>query len=174
MWIFFNLNKNKNNIDSYKMIRDIEKIKKDKYREFSDSFYFKSPIGGEWGTYVAIALFNFGIFLDTILSNPVFQEFWNDIKERVGKDIDEQELLKVFKFYIFITHLFNALNNTIEIITSNAQWGYDIYRDITLFDGKLDFVTFKELMSKVGKYISSKLFNEKQEQNKEQKGEQPK
>ena len=173
MRIFFNLNKNKNNIDSYKIIKDIEKIKKDKYREFSDSFYFKSPIG-EWGTYVSIALFNFGIFLDTILSNQIIQEVWNDVKERFGKDIDEQELLKLFKFYMFIFYLFDALNNTIEIITSNAQWGYDIYKDITLFDGKLDFVTFKELMSKVGKYISSKLFNEKQEQNKEQKGEQPK
>ena len=173
MRIFFNLNKNKNNIDSYKIIKDIEKIKKDKYREFSDSFYFKSPIG-EWGTYISIALFNFGIFLDTILSNQIIQEVWNDVKERFGKDIDEQELLKLFKFYMFIFYLFDALNNTIEIITSNAQWGYDIYKDITLFDGKLDFVTFKELMSKVGKYISSKLFNEKQEQNKEQKDEQPK
>jgi hypothetical protein len=173
MRIFFNLDKNKENIDSIKIIKDIEKIKKDKYREFSDSFYFKSPIG-EWGTYVSIALFNFGIFLDTILSNPVIQEFWNDVKERVGKDVDEQELLKVFKFYMFITYLFNALNNTIEIITTNAQWGYDVYRDITLFDGKLDFVTFKELMSKIGKYINSEEFNEKYGQNKEQKDEQPK
>jgi hypothetical protein len=92
----------------------------------------------------------------------------------LGKNIDEQELLKVFKFYMFTLYLFNALNNTIEIITSDAQWGYDIYKDITLFDGKLDFVTFKELMSKVGKYINSKEFDEKYGQNKEQKDEQPK
>ena len=45
MRIFFNLNKDKKNIDSNKIMKDIEKIKKDKYREFSDSFYFKSPIG---------------------------------------------------------------------------------------------------------------------------------
>jgi hypothetical protein len=75
---------------------------------------------------------------------------------------------------MFITYLFNALNDTIEIIASNAQWGYNIYRNITLFDGKLDFVTFKELMSKIGKYIDSKEFNEKYGQNKEQKDEQPK
>jgi hypothetical protein len=75
---------------------------------------------------------------------------------------------------MFTFYLFDALNNTIRIITSDAQWGYNIYKDITLFDGKLDFVTFKELTSKVGKYISSKVFNEKQEQNKEQKDEQPK
>jgi len=174
MRIFFNLNKDKSNIDSYKIIKDIEKIKKDKYREFSDSFYFKSPIGGEWGTYVSITLFNFGIFLDTILSNPVIQEFWNDIKERVGKDIDEQELLKVFEFYIFINYLFDALNKTIKIITSDARWDYDVYKDIILFDGKLDYVTFKEVMSKIGEYTKSKEFNEKYGQNEEQKDEQPK
>jgi|GEM_PF-2381022 len=173
MRIFFNLNKDKKNIDSNKIMNNIEKIKKDKYREFSDSFYFKSPIG-EWGTAVSIALYNFGIFLDTILSNPDIQKFWNDIKEGSGKDVDEQELLKVFKFYMLIVYLFDALENTIKIITTDDQWGYDIYRDITLFDGKLDFVTFKKLMSRIGIYFNSKKFNEEYKQNKEQKDEQPK
>jgi hypothetical protein len=65
-------------------MKDIEKIKKDKYREFSDSFYFRYPVG-EWGIYISIALFNFGIFLDTILLNPSIQEIWNNVKERFGK-----------------------------------------------------------------------------------------
>jgi len=122
-------------------------------------------------------IFNFESFLDTFLDNPTIQKFWNDIKEKFGKDIDEKELLKVFKFYTFINLLGVSLESTGKSMSSlnaiSSKWGYNIYSDKKYFNGKLDKKTFKELIRKMWEYLGREFYTI-YEKNEEQKDEQPK
>jgi hypothetical protein len=116
-------------------------------------------------------------FFDTLLENPDTQKFWKEIKERFGKDVDEQELLKVFKFYILLNVLGLCLEHawkryvTLEDVTESV-WVYYLYRNKNMLNGKLDEKTFKELIKKI--WNLAREFYEKDNQNKEQKDEQPK
>jgi hypothetical protein len=116
-------------------------------------------------------------FFDILLENPDTQKFWKEIKERFGKDVDEQELLKVFKFYILLNVLGLSLEHawkkyaTLHNVTESV-WVYYLYRDKNMLNGKLDEKTFKELMKKI--WDLAKEFYEKDKQNREQKNEQPK
>jgi hypothetical protein len=117
----------------------------------------------------------FESFLNEYISEPIFQMFWNDIKERYGKDMDEQELFRVFKFYVFITLLASILEDAKRVMLPlnviRDRRSYNIYRNENLFDGKLDEETFKELIWKIWEYNQSKEFYEKYVKNKEQKGD---
>jgi len=120
-------------------------------------------------------IFDFNDSLNRFSSGPLSQKFWNDIKELYGKDVDEQELLKVFKFFMFISSLEVVFKETAKhvspIETINKGWGYNIYKDY--LKGKLDVETFKELVEKIWTYYYGE-FLEKYKKYKEQKDEQPK
>jgi len=125
-----------------------------------------------------ILIFGFESFLEEILSIPDIQMFWNDIKEIYGKEVDEQELYKVFKFYAFIIKLESALEEALKYTSPinfiNDGRGYEIYRKEKYLDGKLDEETFKELAKKMWEYLNREEFYEKYKQDKEQKDEQSK
>ena len=167
-----NKDKDKKDTDPNKVTIDLEKIKKDKNRYFSYNVYYESP-DKKWSIHTTITIYRFGAFLEDMLSNPSVQKDWNAIKEKFGKEVDEKELLKVFKFYTFITYLLNALDTAKKAIIFNAKdsQGYNTYKED--FDGKLDKATFIGLIEKIGKYYYEE-FVKKYGQNKEQKDEQPK
>jgi len=173
MGLFFKSNKDKKDIDPNKILKDIEKIKKDKNRNYSYTINLESPYG--WGYSVTVTISRFGVFMDNVLLDPSNQKEWNDIKELYGKNVDEKELLKVFKFYIFIAYLADALDNSKNIVISNAKgsWGYNLYKDEYNFDGKLDQKAFMELLAKIGEYYTTKLAKNTGEKI-DQKSEQPK
>ena len=116
-------------------------------------------------------------FFDTLLETSDAQKLWKEIKDRFGKDIDEQELLKVFKFYILLNILGACLEHAwkryaiLEDVTESV-WVYYLYRNKNMLNGKLDEKTFKELIKKM--WNLAREFYEKDKQNKEQKDEQPK
>ena len=93
------------------------------------------------------------------------------------KDVDEQELLKVFKFYILLNILGACLEHawkrytTLEDVTESV-WVYYLYKNKNMFNGKLDEKTFGELIKKI--WCLARELYEKDKQNKEQKDEQPK
>jgi hypothetical protein len=171
MGLFSKSNKDENETDLDKVMRDLEKIKKDKNRDYTHNFQFKS-LYGDYGFEINVTVSHFGVFLDTILSEPGIQELWNDIREKFGKEVDEQELLKVFKLYVLIIRLLSALSETQKMIQSYS-WIYDRYNDPTLFDGKLDKVRLIELLEKIVKYLAAKSAKNTDEKT-DQKGEQPK
>jgi len=167
-----NKDKDKKDIDQNKIIKDIDKIKKDKNRFYTYDFIYEPP-NKKWSIHTSVTIHNFGVFIDDMLSDPSLREDWNTIKERFGKKVDEQELLKVFKFFVFNSYLVGSLYNAINSILSNAKksGNYGTYK--VEFDGNLDELTFKYLLAKIGEYYDEK-FAKKYGQNKEQKGEQPK
>jgi hypothetical protein len=171
MGLFSKSDKDKKEVGSNNSMSDIEKIKKDKNRDYSHTFLFKSPYG-DWNFLITVTVSHFGVFLDTILSDPKARELWNDIKEKFGKDVDEQELLKVFKLYVLIIYLSGVLSDTHKMIQSYS-WAYDIYHNPISFDGKLDKVRFVELLEKILKYSVAKLEKDIGEKT-NQKDEQPK
>jgi hypothetical protein len=119
----------------------------------------------------------FDSYLDNVLSGPGNQEFWNDIKEKFGKDIDEQELFKVFLFLNLMATLSKVLENATNQLASFSiigPWGYYIYKDENILGGKLDEKTFREVILRIWEYTNSKEFDEKYGQNKKQKDDQPK
>jgi hypothetical protein len=118
---------------------------------------------------------NFDTFLNEYLSEPDSQLFWKEIKEKFGKDVDEKELLKIFKFYILIFNFVIFLDAARKWVMDNAisLWGYDLYNSEDLFDGGLDGITFQELFIKIWNYHEEE-FVKKYKQNKEQKDEQSK
>ena len=126
-----------------------------------------------------IAIISLESLLNKVLSAPDIQMLWNDIKELYGKDVDEKELHRVFKFFALMNTLAASLEETIEfvlppkVISDIKGWGYDIYINKDFFDGKLDKKTFKELAEKIWTYYYGD-FLKKHKQNKEQKDEQPK
>lgn len=172
MGLFSKSNKDENETDLDKVMRDLEKIKKDKNRDYTHNFQFKS-LYGDYGFEINVTVSHFGVFLDTILSEPGIQELWNDIREKFGKEVDEQELLKVFKLYVFNSYLIGSLYEAMNSIRSNLKSSGDYSTYIMEFDGKLDKLTFKYLLTKIGEYYDEK-FAKKYGQNKEQKDEQPK
>ena len=167
-----NKNKDKKEIDLNEIMKDLEKIKKDKNRSYTYNFFYEPP-NKKWGIHTCVTIYNFGVFIDDMLSEPSLREDWNAIKERFGKKVDEQELLKVFKFYVFNSYILESLYNAIELIVSNSKnsGGYSTYK--TEFDGNLDELTFRYLLKKILEYYDEK-FAKKYGINKEQKDEQPK
>ena len=124
---------------------------------------------------VTIDIEGFNTFLNELLSTRVSQLFWNAIKEKFRKEVDEQELYKLFKFYILSVNFLILLDDAKNAVLSNSidSWGYYLYSDKNLFDGKLDMATFRELLIKINKYDREE-FAKIYEQNKDQKDEQPK
>jgi hypothetical protein len=162
-----NKDKDKNDIDQNKIIKELEEIKKNKNRSYHYDFIYEPP-NKKWSIHTFVTINNFGIFLDDMLSDPSLREDWNAIKERFGKKVDEKELLKVFKFYVFNSYLVGSLYNAINSILSNAKssGNYGTYKEE--FDGNLDILTFKYLLAKIAEYYDEK-FAKKYGQNKEQK-----
>lgn len=133
-------------------------------------FLYDSPFNdGE--IQITANIFGFESILNELLSDPIFQMFWNDIKEKYGKDVDEKELYKVFEFLVFIGLLTSILEDATKGISPlniiNDTWGYNFYRDKKMFDGKLDEKNFKELAKNIWKYID-KTFSEKYKEHIEQ------
>jgi hypothetical protein len=93
---------------------------------------------------------------DEILSNPDIQKFWNNIKERFKGNIDEEELYKLFKFYIFIIVAEDVLKEFSESIKIpnllNNELGYDLYRNMESFKGRLNKEQFREALEKIWEY----------------------
>jgi hypothetical protein len=167
-----NKDKDKKGTNSNKVTIDLEKIKKNKNRDYTYNFIYEPP-NKKWSIHTYVTINNFGVFIDDMLSDPSFREDWDAIKERFGKKVDEQELLKVFKFYIFNSYLLGSLYEAMNSIRSNLKSSGDYSTYIMEFDGKLDELTFKYLLTKIGEYYDEK-FVKKYGQNKEQKDEQPK
>ncbi len=123
---------------------------------------------------VDIKIENFDTFINEYFSESNTQLLWNEIKEKFGKDVDEKELLKIFKFYLlffnFIVLLDAARNWAINNVIN--LWGYDLYNSEDLFDGRLNGRTFQELFIKIWDYRNE--FVKKHGQDKEQKNEQSK
>jgi len=157
------------------ILSKLNKSKKDRNFKFN---IYNLTYDGKGIIQIFINIFGFESLLNKFLADPTYQMFWNDIKERYGKDIDEQELYKVFKFYVLIIIFTQSLNHAMESllphnIISNNRWYYNIYRNKDFFDGKLDEKTFKELVIKITEYLTDDFY-EKYNQYKEQKDEQPK
>jgi len=153
-----------------------DKDKKDKNGDVTITIYnilFKSGANIQ----IKVEISHFETFLNNVLSGPGNQMLWNDIKEKFRKEVDEQELYKVFLFISLMATLSKVLENAKNNIASFnilGPWGYYLYKDENILGGKLDEKTFRELILKIREYVNSKEFDEKQEQNKEQKDEQPK
>jgi len=112
--------------------------------------------------YVHITVENFDEVLDEVLTDPMIQILWNDIKDRLGKNVNEQELYNVFKFFIFTRLFYDALTNATEVmkipdLLSNKS-GYNLYTNKELFDGKLNEKTFKKLVGEMYGIIRSEKF----------------
>jgi hypothetical protein len=61
MGLFFKSNKDKKEVDSNKSMIDIEKIKKDKNRDYTHTFQFKS-LYGDWAFEINVTISHFGVF----------------------------------------------------------------------------------------------------------------
>jgi len=98
-------------------------------------------------------IFGFESIPNELLSDPIFQMFWDDVKEKYGKDMDEKELYKVFGFLVFIGLLTSILKDVTKNISPlniiKDTLGYNFYRDKKMFDGRLDENTFRELAKKI-------------------------
>jgi len=99
---------------------------------------------------------------DEILADSDIQKFWKEIKERFEDEVNEQELYKVFKFYLFIFIARYALEEFIDSIKMpnllNNNIGYSIYKNNNLFKGNLDERKFKELLEKIWEYHKEMFF----------------
>ena len=115
--------------------------------------------------------------LNIILSAPFYKMLWNDVKEKFGKDVDEKELYKVFKFFTLMLTFAKVLEDTknrlLEPSILASEQRYILYRNKDFFDGKLDETTFRKLITEMLIYYVSEFY-EKYVKNEEQKGEQPK
>jgi hypothetical protein len=93
---------------------------------------------------------------DEILADPNIQRFWGEIKEKFRDEIDEQELYKIFKFYLFTFIAKYALEEFIDSIKMpnllDNDIGYKLYKNNTLFEGNLNEKRFKELLEKIWEY----------------------
>jgi len=99
---------------------------------------------------------------DEILADSDIQKFWKEIKEKFEDEVDEQELYKVFKFYLFIFIARYALEEFIDSIKMpnllDNNIGYSIYKNNNLFKGNLDEKTFKKLLEKIWEYHKELFF----------------
>jgi len=188
MGIFSKSNKNIKDTDKNKMnsidFPDIDEIlpnfkeyMKDKNKDKDVRLYlYYIDFNDRERIRTAIDIFHFDSLLNNILSEPFVQKAWNDIKERYGKDVDEQELYKVFKFLIFISMIDIFLElvrqkMSLPNLINNSIWSYYNYRSKGFFDGKLDEKTFKELIKKMWEHLSGEFY-EKYKQYIEQKDKQ--
>ena len=148
--------------------------KKDRYTEFT---IYRLTSGGKVLLQLNVDIFGLDSSLKELLSEPFYKMFWNDVKEKFGKDVDEKELYKVFKFFaLMLTFkglLEAAKDHVLQLRLMSGEKGYFLYRFDGFFDGKLDEKTFKELVEKIWTYYYGE-FLEKYKQIKEQKDEQPK
>jgi len=148
--------------------------KKDRYTEFT---IYRLTSGGKVLLQLNVDIFGLDSSLKELLSEPFYKMFWNDVKEKFGKDVDEKELNRVFKFFaLMLTFkglLEAAKDHVLQLRLMSGEKSYFLYRFDGFFDGKLDEKTFKELVEKIWTYYYGE-FLEKYKQNKEQKDEQPK
>ena len=123
---------------------------------------------------VDIKIENFDTFINEYFSESNTQLLWNEIKEKFGKDVDEKELLKIFKFYLLFFNFIVLLDAARNWVINNVinLWGYDLYNSEDLFDGRLNGRTFQELFIKIWDYRNE--FAKRYGQDKEQKNEQSK
>ena len=171
-----NKDKDKKDTDPNKVTIDLEKIKKDKNRDVTLPIYSTFFKGGA-NVQIIAEIHHLKSLFDDILSVPENKEALNYLKEKFGKDIDEKEIEKVLLLYVFELTLADVLEGAAKYLSSLGiigSLGYYLYRDENILGGKLDEKTFRELTWEINKYAISKAYNEKQEQNKEQKDEQPK
>ncbi len=128
-------------------------------------FTYIFTIEGKKAVQININILNLELLLKGFLSDSDVQELWSDIKEKFGKEVDEQELYKVFLFFIIITivvyTLEKAKEDTLPINLIEDERGYALYTDPRKIGGKLDEKTFRKLVKKIWKYIHSKEFYEK-------------
>ena len=112
--------------------------------------------------YVYIKIEDSEHIIDEILANSDIKEFWNEIRERFKRDIDEKELYKLFKFYIFTIIAKDALEKAAESIKMpnllNSKLGYNLYRDKESFRGKLNKKQFRETLEKIWEYHKEMFF----------------
>ena len=129
-------------------------------------------------------IYDFNNFINYLSLRPISQMFWNDIKEKFGKEVDEKELYKVFKFFelmlAFGSILEDIKNNLLDLSTLTSEQSYIFYKNKNFFNGNLDETTFRRLVAKIWVYYIEefyekyKKYKEQNKQNKEQKDEQPK
>ena len=143
-------------IEYFKRIRSVNKVARIINRITNDDnnkkdmgvnitlFLYDSPFNdGE--IQITANIFGFESILNELLSDPIFQMFWNDVKEKYGKDVDEKELYKILKTFIISVTFLGSLEDAKKAVafnTLNSSWSYDIYNSKDLFDGKLDKATF--------------------------------
>ena len=112
---------------------------------------------------IHIDIIDFNGLLKDILEDPAASILWNDIKERYSKNIGEQDLYKVFQFFLFAFMIKYSLEKAAEESSPlgliKDDDGYDYYKK--LFGGNLDEKTFKKLVEEMWKYMHSIEFYEK-------------
>jgi len=94
--------------------------------------------------------------LEKLLSSPNVQEFWEKIREKFKGEIDEKELYKIFKIYLFSLVLKAALEKLTKDIQMpkllDAEFNYTFYKDKESFRGKLNKKIFNEILKKIWSY----------------------
>jgi hypothetical protein len=88
--------------------------KKDSYTEFT---IYRLTSGVKVLLQLNVDIFGLDSSLKGLLSAPFYKMFWNDVKEKFGKDVDEKELYKVFKFLVFIGLLTSILEDATKDIS---------------------------------------------------------
>jgi len=106
--------------------------------------------------YLHVRIEGFEDVLVKVLEDEKVKEFWNDVKKLYGKNVDERELFKVFKFYLSVIITIDVLERTktfmrISNLLDN-RYSYAFYKE--QFNGKLDEKKFKELVEKIWDYHS--------------------
>jgi len=119
-------------------------------------------VKGEPVFIVSIYALDFKKLLNKLQEDQNAQMFWNDIKEKYRKKLDEQKLYKVFEFFIFALYMKSLLNDMEKELTvlgslSNER-GYYLYRDPELFNGDLDEETFKKFLEKMWNYFYNEFY----------------
>ncbi len=171
----------KENIDP-DLAKSIEKLfnedNEDIYKDAYTEFYLYNIIFKEGSIKLNLEICCFGRLLDSILSKSFVQKVWKDIKKRFGKETDEQELYRIFKFLIFMF----LLNSFLELakqkmslsylINNNIEWLYHRCGS-SLFgkNRKLDENKFKEIVKKMYESFNGEFY-EKFKQHMEKKGKE--
>ncbi len=165
MVFFFKRNKNKNEkpvINTYS--------RSFYYGDFSSFYYGDS---NSWGIVVTVTIAGFRPFLNNLLLDSYAQELWNDIKEKFGKEVDEEELFKVFALYFLIVGFLYSMEDAKQKLFYDIDWNYGFYSNPNYFNGKLDKAKFEELFKKIVEYCAMSPTEDRGKQT-EQKDEQSK
>jgi len=118
-------------------------------------------IKGEPVLISSIYALDFKRLLNKLLEDQNAQMFWNDIKEKYRKKLDEQKLYKVFEFFIFALYMESLLNDMKKLTVLGSlsnERGYYLYRDPELFNGDLDEETFKKFLEKMWNYFYNEFY----------------